>query len=134
MKILLTNLSSVIFAVIGAAFSLTQIAPLIIDVTKASEPAEQLFKTVDRVSEIDALSDEGLTLETCQGDVGVKDLISLTQDDGILSTDRPEREDPCKQNHSTCCCKWVSEEHHCWFTRKMDNRAQRLFPIDRIDI
>lgn len=65
---------TVIFAVIVAASSLSQIAPLVIDFTKASGAAEQLFKTIDRVSEIDALCEEGLTPETCIGGIEVKDL------------------------------------------------------------
>lgn len=65
---------TVIFAVIVAASSLSQIAPLVIDFTKASGAAEQLFKTIDRISEIDALSEEGLTPETCGGNVEVNDL------------------------------------------------------------
>jgi ATP-binding cassette subfamily B (MDR/TAP) protein 1 len=57
-----------------AASSLTQIAPLIINVTKASRAAEQLFKTIGRVSEIDSLSEKGLALAIGNGDIEVKDL------------------------------------------------------------
>jgi ATP-binding cassette subfamily B (MDR/TAP) protein 1 len=47
---------------------------LTIDVIKASGAAEQLFKTINQVSEIDTPSDKGLTSDSCKGGVEVKDL------------------------------------------------------------
>lgn len=72
--IVLTPSSSVIFAVIVAASALTQIAPLIIDVTKASGAADELFKTIDRASDIDSLSDAGKSPGDCNGDIEAQDL------------------------------------------------------------
>jgi ATP-binding cassette subfamily B (MDR/TAP) protein 1 len=43
-------------------------------ITKASSSAEELFKTIDRVSEIDPLSDEGLVPATCKGVIDIIDV------------------------------------------------------------
>ncbi|CAM1501550.1 Fc.00g035340.m01.CDS01 [Cosmosporella sp. VM-42] len=58
---------TVIFAMIVAATALTQIAPQIIAITKAAAAAAQLFKTIDRKSQIDSLSYEGNTIPGFQG-------------------------------------------------------------------
>ena len=65
---------TVIFAVIVAATAMTIIAPQIISLTKASGAAEELFRTIDHASEIDALSEEGLKPSECNGDIVVRDL------------------------------------------------------------
>ncbi|KAF1988995.1 multidrug resistance protein 1 [Aulographum hederae CBS 113979] len=65
---------TVIFAVILAASSMTQIAPQILAVTKASSAAGELFKTIDRESEIDPLSNSGIVPEHSIGQLEVKDL------------------------------------------------------------
>lgn len=51
---------TVIFAVLLAAQGLTQIAPQIMVVSKAGAAAHGLFKTIDRPSQVDALSDDGI--------------------------------------------------------------------------
>jgi ATP-binding cassette subfamily B (MDR/TAP) protein 1 len=66
---------TVIFAVIVAAAAMTSVAPHSMSITKASSSAEELFKTIDRVSEIDPLSDEGLVPATCEGVIEIKDIV-----------------------------------------------------------
>jgi ATP-binding cassette subfamily B (MDR/TAP) protein 1 len=66
---------TVIFAVIVAAAAMTSVAPHSMSITKASSSAEELFKTIDRVSEIDPLSDEGLVPATCKGVIEIKDIV-----------------------------------------------------------
>ena len=65
---------SVILAVIVAATAMTTIAPQILTITKASSAAEELFQTIDRVSEIDPLSEIGLIPTKCIGEVQIKDV------------------------------------------------------------
>ena len=65
---------TVIFAVIVAATSLTTIAPNIIVLTKAASAAETLFKTIDRVSEIDPLSEQGEVPSTCEGRISIENV------------------------------------------------------------
>ncbi|KAH6629576.1 P-loop containing nucleoside triphosphate hydrolase protein [Boeremia exigua] len=62
----------VILAVIVAATAMTQIAPQILAFTKASSSAEEIFKTIDRQSEIDPLSEEGQVPAACYGDIQIK--------------------------------------------------------------
>jgi ATP-binding cassette, subfamily B (MDR/TAP), member 1 len=64
----------VIFAVIAAATALTQIAPQILVLTKATSAAEELFRTIDTISEIDPLSKEGKVPEECLGSIEIKDV------------------------------------------------------------
>ncbi|KAL1901982.1 hypothetical protein Sste5346_001688 [Sporothrix stenoceras] len=54
---------TVIFAVLLAAQGLTQIAPQIMVVSKAAAAAHGLLKTIDRPSQVDALSESGLRPE-----------------------------------------------------------------------
>ena len=57
---------SVVFAVLLAAQSLTQIAPQTVVISKAAAAADQLFKVIDRESKIDSLSDDGIKpLQAC---------------------------------------------------------------------
>lgn len=65
---------SVIFAVIVAATAMTQIAPQVLQITKAATAADELFRTVDRVSLIDAMSTEGLMPGSCTGNIEIHDL------------------------------------------------------------
>jgi ATP-binding cassette subfamily B (MDR/TAP) protein 1 len=53
---------------------MTTIAPQILTLTKASSAAEELFRTIDRVSEIDPLSEVGLIPAECIGEVQIKDV------------------------------------------------------------
>ncbi|KAI4694089.1 uncharacterized protein J4E84_002669 [Alternaria hordeiaustralica] len=65
---------TVILAVIVAATAMTTIAPQIISLTKASSSADELFKTIDRKSEIDPLSVDGKVPSVCQGVVEIRDV------------------------------------------------------------
>lgn len=51
---------------------MTQIAPQILAFTKASSSAEEIFKTIDRQSEIDPLSEEGIVPDICIGDIRIE--------------------------------------------------------------
>jgi ATP-binding cassette subfamily B (MDR/TAP) protein 1 len=53
---------------------MTSIAPQILALTKASSAAEELFRTIDRQSEIDPLSEEGLVPPTCKGDIEIENI------------------------------------------------------------
>ncbi|RYP20120.1 hypothetical protein DL765_002962 [Monosporascus sp. GIB2] len=68
------DIVTVIFAVVLAATSLTQIAPQIITITKAAAAAGELFHVVDMKSAIDPLSSAGLIPEKCVGKIEVKAL------------------------------------------------------------
>ncbi|PZC95879.1 MdlB, ABC-type multidrug transport system, ATPase and permease component [Pyrenophora tritici-repentis] len=65
---------TVIFAVIVAANAMTTIAPQIMAFTKAASSATEIFKTIDRKSEIDPLSDSGIVPTKCTGVVEIKDI------------------------------------------------------------
>lgn len=66
---MLTYLLRVILAVLLAAQGLTQIAPQIMVVAKATAAAGDLFKTIDRKSQIDSLSTLGEKPSGCRGDI-----------------------------------------------------------------
>jgi ATP-binding cassette subfamily B (MDR/TAP) protein 1 len=53
---------------------MTTIAPQIITLTKASSSAEELFKTIDRQSEIDPLNEEGKVPATCIGSIEIENV------------------------------------------------------------
>ena len=59
---------TVIFAVLLAAQGLTQIAPQMMVVSKAASAAHGLFRTIDRASAIDALSEEGTVPDATETD------------------------------------------------------------------
>jgi ATP-binding cassette subfamily B (MDR/TAP) protein 1 len=65
---------TVILAVIVAATAMTTIAPQVLVLTKASSSADEIFKTIDRQSEIDPLSDEGKIPTTCKGVIEIRDI------------------------------------------------------------
>ncbi|KNG46830.1 multidrug resistance protein 1 [Stemphylium lycopersici] len=65
---------TVILAVIVAATAMTTIAPNIIALTKASSSADELFKTIDRKSKIDPLSEEGNIPAVCKGVIEIEDI------------------------------------------------------------
>ena len=67
-------MDSVILAVVLAATSLTQIAPQILHISKAASAADELFKTIDRPSEIDVFSNEGKKPEDCKGVLEIQDV------------------------------------------------------------
>lgn len=60
---------SVVFAVLLAAQSLTQIAPQTIVLSKAAAAADQLFQVIDRDSKIDSLGKDGIKPETLEGKI-----------------------------------------------------------------
>ncbi|KAF2472791.1 multidrug resistance protein 1 [Lindgomyces ingoldianus] len=65
---------TVILAVIVAATAMTSVAPNILALTKASSAAEELFRTIDRASVIDPLSNEGKIPNECIGDIEVRNV------------------------------------------------------------
>jgi ATP-binding cassette subfamily B (MDR/TAP) protein 1 len=65
----------VILAIIVAASAMTQMAPQALALTKASASAEELFKTIDRKSEIDPLSNEGKIPTSCHGVIEIQDIV-----------------------------------------------------------
>jgi ATP-binding cassette, subfamily B (MDR/TAP), member 1 len=54
---------------------MTQMAPQALALTKASASAEELFKTIDRKSEIDPLSNDGKIPTSCHGVIEIRDII-----------------------------------------------------------
>lgn len=65
---------SVILAIVYAASSMTQIAPHTLHLAKAASAAEELFKVIDRPSQIDSLDESGQRPASCVGDVEVRDV------------------------------------------------------------
>ncbi|KAI5458316.1 P-loop containing nucleoside triphosphate hydrolase protein [Mariannaea sp. PMI_226] len=63
------DIVTVILAVILAAQGLTQIAPQIMVVSKASASAEDIFKTIDRAPKIDSLLTHGSRPPRCDGEI-----------------------------------------------------------------
>lgn len=63
---------SVIFAMIVAATTLTQLAPQIITISKAISASKDLFETIDRPSKIDSLSTQGARPKECIGRIEVR--------------------------------------------------------------
>ncbi|KAM7193333.1 P-loop containing nucleoside triphosphate hydrolase protein [Rhypophila sp. PSN 637] len=60
---------TVVFAVLLAAQSLTQIAPQTIVISKAAAAADQIFRVIDRESRIDSLGEDGIKPEKLQGTI-----------------------------------------------------------------
>lgn len=52
-----------------AAQALTQIAPQMLTISKASAAAHELFQAIDRQSKIDSLSEDGETPQRCDGSI-----------------------------------------------------------------
>lgn len=65
---------TVLFSVAVAATSLTQLAPNIITYTSATSSAAVLFKAIDRISEIDPLSQQGIKPDSIQGHIRLKNV------------------------------------------------------------
>jgi ATP-binding cassette subfamily B (MDR/TAP) protein 1 len=65
---------TVILAVVVAATAMTTIAPQIITIAKAASAAGELFKVIDRESEIDSLSDTGSTPSECVGQIQIENV------------------------------------------------------------
>lgn len=64
----------VVFAVLVAAQALTQVAPQTIAISKCAAAAQELFEIIDRKSSIDALSQDGSTIENLQGNIRFQDV------------------------------------------------------------
>jgi ATP-binding cassette subfamily B (MDR/TAP) protein 1 len=65
---------TVIFAVIVAASALTQVGPQILTLTKAASAAADLFKVIDRASQVDSISTDGQFPAQCHGEIELRDL------------------------------------------------------------
>lgn len=65
---------TVILSVTLGATSVMLIAPQIQALTNAASSASELFLTIDKPSEIDPLSDEGIRPEECEGDIVIRNL------------------------------------------------------------
>jgi ABC-type multidrug transport system fused ATPase/permease subunit len=66
------SIVTVVFVVIVAAISLTQVAPQILAIAKSATAADELFQTIDRQSAIDPGSTYGLKPDSCIGDLEVR--------------------------------------------------------------
>lgn len=60
---------NVLFAVIIASFSLSQVAPRIEIFAKATAAAQKIFQTIHRIPSIDSLSDDGEKPKNIEGDI-----------------------------------------------------------------
>jgi ATP-binding cassette subfamily B (MDR/TAP) protein 1 len=65
---------TVVFAVILAATALTQVSPQILVITKAASAAHDLFKIIDRPSQVDSMSTAGQIPAQCKGEIELRDL------------------------------------------------------------
>ncbi|QSS63796.1 multidrug resistance protein [Histoplasma capsulatum] len=65
---------TVLFSIIISATGISQMAPHSIAFSKAASAASELFKTIDRHSEIDPLSGGGLRPTDLNGDIEIKDV------------------------------------------------------------
>ncbi|EER43482.1 multidrug resistance protein [Histoplasma capsulatum H143] len=65
---------TVLFSIIISATGISQMAPHSIAFSKAASAASELFKTIDRHSEIDPLSGDGLRPTDLNGDIEIKDV------------------------------------------------------------
>ncbi|KAL3419061.1 Leptomycin B resistance protein pmd1-like protein 7 [Phlyctema vagabunda] len=65
---------TVLFAVVMASTSMTQIAPHMMAFTKAGSAASALFRTMDRISAIDPLGKDGLHPDSITGNLELRDL------------------------------------------------------------
>lgn len=76
-----------LFAVIIASFSLSQIAPRIENFSKATAAAQKIFQTINRVPSIDSLSDQGDRPKDLEGNIKFKNVsfIYPSRPEGILS-------------------------------------------------
>lgn len=57
-----------------AAQALTQVAPQIVQISKATAAADEIFRVIDRVSEIDPLSRDGIEPDSCRGRIEFHDV------------------------------------------------------------
>ena len=65
---------NVLFAVILASFSLSQVAPRIEVFSKATAASQKIFQTIYRIPSIDSLSDQGDRPKDLKGNIEFKDV------------------------------------------------------------
>lgn len=70
----LLNHHSVVFATLIAATSISIITPTITAFTNASAAASELFRIIDKKSELDPLDPSGKQPQVCKGDITIRDL------------------------------------------------------------
>jgi ATP-binding cassette, subfamily B (MDR/TAP), member 1 len=77
---------NVLFAVMIASFSLSQVAPRIEIFAKATAAAQKIFQTIQRIPSIDSLSDDGERPKNLEGDIQFKNVsfIYPSRPEGIL--------------------------------------------------
>ncbi|ODH50009.1 hypothetical protein GX48_03813 [Paracoccidioides brasiliensis] len=68
------DIVTVLFAIIISATGLTQMAPHVIAFSKGASAASELFRTIDRDSKIDPLSEDGLRPNELNGNIELKDV------------------------------------------------------------
>jgi len=68
------KLMNVLFAIILASFSISQILPLVETFSNATAAAQKVFQTLRRIPRIDSLSKEGLILEDVAGDIELENV------------------------------------------------------------
>lgn len=68
------NIVTVLFSITVAATSLTQLAPNIITFTSATSAAAVMFRAIDRKSEINPLSEDGLRPESIEGRIQLSNI------------------------------------------------------------
>ena len=83
---------NVLFAVILASFSLSQVASRIENFSKATAAAQKIFQTIYRTPSIDSLSDDGDKPKDLQGDIEFKNVsfIYPSRPEGVLPIDRTD--------------------------------------------
>jgi ABC-type multidrug transport system fused ATPase/permease subunit len=81
---------NVLFAVIIASFSLSQILPRLEAFSKATAAAQTIFQTIYREPSIDSLSDEGEKPDDLRGEIEFKNVsfIYPSRPEGIHSSGR----------------------------------------------
>ena len=65
---------SVIFSIVIAAQALTIVAPQSIALSKAGAAADDIMKAIERPSQIDSMSPDGLKPESCTGEIELKNV------------------------------------------------------------
>ncbi|TIA38173.1 multidrug resistance protein, partial [Aureobasidium pullulans] len=69
-----TQIGSVIFSLVVAATSMTQIALQMYALTKAASSAGELFRTIDTKTNLDPMSKKGLKPDHCVGNIEIENL------------------------------------------------------------
>ena len=98
---------NVLFAVIIASFSLSQVVPRIENFSKATAAAQKIFQTIYRIPSIDSLSDDGDKPKDLQGDIEFKNVsfIYPSRPEGELPVDTADFSDG-PEAHLTAYPSW----------------------------